>query len=146
MDFTPYLDTRELSTLAEEAVAIGQALLAGDEGVTDEDIRTANHTLRSMSNALKSLGYQETVAEDVPDLWIQVGDNIHVTLVREDTIGEYWSEASLDFGRLTAAQHEEFSPVIDWDMYARNQGGTVVNFALPDSYGLNAEPINYYIF
>lgn len=146
MDFSPYLDARELSTLAEEAVAVGQALLDGDENVTDEEVRDANHTLRAMSNALKSLGYQDTQAEALPDLWIAVGNSNGVTLIREDTIGEYWSEASLDFGRLTPDQHEEFSPVIDWDNYARNQDATVVNFALPDSYGLNAKPINYYIF
>lgn len=146
MEFKPYLDTRELSEEAQGAVDVGQALLAGDENLTSQEIHEASNTIRAMSNALKSLGYNNFLAEEIPDLWIAVGNNIHVTLVREDTIGEYWSEAAIDFGRLTRDQAEEFESVIDWEAYARNQDGTVVNFALPDSYGLNAKPINYYIF
>lgn len=146
MKFEAYLDTRDLATLAEEAVAVGQAVVDGDENVSDKEISDANRTLRSMSNAFKSLGYQNVPAEDYADMWGTIGDTVGVTLVREDTIGEYWSEAALDFGRLRADQHEEFAPVIDWTMYAQNQGGTIVNFALPDDYGLNATPVNYYIF
>jgi hypothetical protein len=142
MEFTPYLDTRELSKLAEEALVVGQAFLDGDENLTKEEISDDNHTFRSMSSALTSLGYPVTRAEEYPDMWTAVGNSYHVTLVREDTIGEYWKEASLDFGRLNPAQHEEFGPVIDWDAYARNQDATVVNFN--DTRKSTTE--NYYIF
>lgn len=146
MEFKPYLDTRDLAKLAAEACEVGQAVIDGDENVTQEEIRDANHTLRSLSNGLKSLGYQDVPAEDMEATWNHIGDSIHVTLVREDTVGEYWSEAAVDFGRLTKDQAEEFDAVIDWDTYAHNQDGVMVNFALPDSYGLNVEPITYYIY
>lgn len=146
MEFTPYLDTRDLAKLAAEAVEVGQAVLDGDETITQDEIRNANHTFRAMSNALKSLGYQELMAEDLEAKWLEIGNTMHVTLVREDTIGEYWSDSAVEFGRLTSDQFDEFGPVIDWDAYARNQDAVQVNFALPDSYGLNVKPITYYIF
>lgn len=146
MEFTPYLDTRDLAKLAAEACEVGRAVLAGDENVTQDEIRDANHTIRSLNNGLKSLGYQNVVAEDLETQWLEIGNTIHVTLVREDTIGEYWSDSAVEFGRLTSDQFDEFGPVIDWDAYAKNQDAAQVNFALPDSYGLNVKPITYYIF
>lgn len=146
MEFTPYLSARELSTLTEEALEVGKAFLNDPMAPTDEEISEANQVLRASSNALKSLGYASIQAEDMPAAWVEIANGTGELLVREDTIGEYWNGAAVEFGRLRTDQHEEFAPVIDWDTYARNQDSTVVNFANDASYGLGNKENNYYIF
>lgn len=146
MDFTPYLNARELSKLTEAALEIGQAFLADPMVPTDEEISEANQILRASANALKSLGYADIRAEDMPAAWLDIANNTGELLVREDIIGEYWNDSAVEFGRLRKDQYEAFAPVIDWDTYARNQDSTVVNFANDASYGLGNKENNYYIF
>lgn len=146
MEFTPQLNARDLSKLAEEAIAVGKTFLEDPMGPTDDEISEANHVLRSHSNALKCLGYANIRSEEMPAAWLEVARSTGELLVREDTIGEYWKEAALDFGRLTKDQHEEFSPVIDWVAYAQNQDAVIIDFSNVRHYGIGGKEINYYIF
>lgn len=137
MEFPEYLDTRDLENLADKALE--DARYTDEDDYDEEKLVAGQETLDAMKTALKDFGY-DMEDEEVSWGWSQVGDNLHVTLVREDVIGEYWEEKTEEYGILTKDQLKFLEGSVNWDHLAKKQEG------VRGTFGTHAGAVSYYIY
>lgn len=135
MKFEDYLDTRDLETAATETLET----IADTEDATAEEIAEAKELLKAMKTALGDFGWSVEDSE-IPWGWREVGDNLHVTLVRDDSIGEYWEERVEDWGLISKEAKEFLGDSVDWEEVAQNQDGTQGTFLY------KGDEITYWIY
>lgn len=136
MKFADYLDTRDLEDIAKEAL---ETIADTENDNSAEDIEEAKEVLKSMKGALGDFGWSVDDHE-IPDTWQEVGDNLHVTLVREESIGDYWEERAEEIGILSKNALEFLGSAVDWDVVAENQEGTQATFLY------KGDEITYFIY
>lgn len=136
MKFSDYLDTRELTDIATAAL---ETIADTENDNSAEDIEEAKEVLKAMKGALADFGWSVDDHE-IPDTWKEVGDNLHVTLVREESIGEYWEEKAEDYGLISKDALKFLGSAVDWDVVAENQEGTQATFLY------KGDEITYFIY
>ena len=148
IDHAEFLDVRTLAGLASDAYEVITSEGEKDGG----EVADAEQVLRVLGAALVSLDKniyfplteedfnainsededapKFVYGEDIAELWEEMGDNIHVTLIAENYIEDYLEDVAKEFGWITDETPDFVINAIDWDsvantMKTNSEGGEI---------------------